>query len=670
VSAALLFLACTLCAQEPPPLIADQPEYKPEDSAKMQTDLEQVGRDLQQVLLKSPRIDRFNWDDFALAQLKLEKASLLLLRYSAGEARDVAFRKEIVQLRDIMKPLSTGKRYARPASGLIEKAYFSDIDRSAQPYYVYVPENLDPKKPAPLFLFLHGYVGSVDKVNWYDMLVPDSVKAFADKIGGIALVPYARSNTDFQGIGELDVLHTIDLVKRDWRIDEDRVFLSGASMGASGVWCIGAHYPDRFAGIIPVAGRTDFNMWQKIPRGELTPFKQFIVDRDFATTLAPNFRNLPVFAFHGEKDWLIEPEQTKDMLKKLADLGFETRFHEFTGGDHWVFGQAYEDDSLVEWAKTHRRNSRPTRVSYRTYNPCYGRAYWVSIDDFVESGKPAEIDVTVKGQHLVAVKAENVARFTLDLRTTFFSTKTKVVLEDGRELEPSASKDLLLTFTLSEVPERGLRKRGDLSGPLWKAYEKPFLIVYGTGGRPEETLALKDQATRALKEWYDFAQGIPRIVRDADINDEHVRQYNLVLYGSPRTNLFIRRIANKLPVHIGDGEFEVYGEKYAGKNLGLAMIYPNPANADRYVVIYSGTFWGDALPRNHKYDFLPDYIVFDETPSPVGQTNNFRVAGFFDINWRLDPKLLWTGPEKAPEKPPEAPTPTEGEKPEEPAPAE
>ncbi len=113
----------------------------------------------------------------------------------------------------------------------------------------------------------------------------------------------------------------------------------------------------------------------------------------------------------------------------------------------------------------------------------------------------------------------------------------------------------------------------------------------------------------------------------------------------------LKGIADKLPFKVEKNKFTIGTKTYKGDNLGFAAVYPNPLNPERYVVIYSGVRWGKGLPKNHKYDFLPDFIVFDDTVAPVSGTNNFRTAGFFDINWKLDEKLTWTGPEPAPPEP-------------------
>ena len=661
--ALLMLLSSTGTAQMPPAEDPDEAEdkqalpgfepYNPQEALKRRLELTALSREFQKLLNDHPEVREKLSDGFARAQLKMEKCALLYGRYMPSTVRDAAFKKELAEARGIIAALSAGKKPDTPRTGLIELAYLSDIDRSAQPYYLYIPETTELERPVPLLLFLHGYIGDLDKVNWFDQTVSDSVKRLAEKSGGILLAPFARSNTDFLGIGERDVLHTIELVKRDYRIDADRVYLGGASMGGSGVWAIGAHYPHLFAALIPASGRTDYNLWHDIERGVLTPFKQFIVDRDYAVTMKPNFRNLPVFAFHGEDDWLVKPDQSRKMVQVLRERGFEALYHQFPRGDHWSCFDAFDNAGLVAWLRTKRRPARPRHVSYRTYHPRFNRAYWVTIDDFAEFGKPAEVDVHVLGPTVIRVDAKNVARLTFHDPTgkLFRGDTVKVILPDGRLVEATSRTKGGATFTLSAVPAAGLRKRGELCGPIWEAYQHPFLLVFGSTGEAEAQVRTRNRAQRSTLEWFEFAAGIPRVKKDADVTAQDIQRFNLILFGTPKTNLLINRIARHLPVKIDEGKFTIGAKTYAGKDLGLAMIYPNPLNPERTVVIYSGVHWGRGLPKNHKLDFLPDYIVFDDTIAPVSGTNNFRVAGFFDINWKLDEKLSWEGPEKAPPAP-------------------
>ncbi len=647
--AAALALSAPLAAQQAPG--ADPIEDK------LRAEMGALAQEYQKVVKEHASACHDFRDDFALASLKVEKCALLTGRYTPGPARDEAFRKTLAEARDVLASLAAGKKYALPATGLVEHAYLSDVDGSAQPYYLYVPEKLPPGVPPPVLLFLHGYVGSLDKVNWLETTMPEGCKRSADRLGAVLVAPFARSNTDFQGLGERDVLKTIDLAIRETHADPDRVWLAGCSMGASGVWTVGSHYPDRFAAAIPASGRTDYNLWQNVPRGTLAEYKQLNIDRDFAITLVPNFRNLPVFAFHGEDDWLVQPEQSKSMVKALQAAGFEAILHIFPKGDHWTCFDAYESDLFYGWTPAKRLNRTPLRVTYRTYHPRFNRAYWVTIDDFTAYGKPAEIDVRYESPVVVVVKAENVAKFTLDCAKAIFQpTLLQARMPDGKLIKPVANKAGALTFLLDTVPAEGLRKRAELSGPAYEAYQQPFMMVYGSQGSEETKLASRKAISTGVVEWYEFAAGIPRVKKDEEITEEDIKLYNLVLYGTPATNSVVKRIAEKLPVTIGEGKFTVGKNTFEGENLGMVLCYPNPLNPEKLVVVHSGLAWGAGLSRNHKLDLLPDYIVYDDTFAAAGGTNNYRVAGYFDINWKLDDKLMWFGPEKTPPKPELEPT--------------
>jgi hypothetical protein len=78
------------------------------------------------------------------------------------------------------------------------------------------------------------------------------------------------------------------------------------------------------------------------------------------------------------------------------------------------------------------------------------------------------------------------------------------------------------------------------------------------------------------------------------------------------------------------------------------MCYPSPFGEGRMIVVQSGVYWGAALPVNHKFDLLPDYIVFDDTYDSSDSTNNALAAGYFDHNWKLPAKPTTTSPTLAP----------------------
>jgi hypothetical protein len=90
------------------------------------------------------------------------------------------------------------------------------------------------------------------------------------------------------------------------------------------------------------------------------------------------------------------------------------------------------------------------------------------------------------------------------------------------------------------------------------------------------------------------------------------------------------------------GEAAVAG---GSEPLGLVACHPNPEAPGRLLVVMDGLFYGTFLPPNHKWDLVPDYLVFVERRGPQ-DVNRARLAGFFDSSWRYDPALQYPPPER------------------------
>lgn len=136
-------------------------------------------------------------------------------------------------------------------SGSRLRAYISPIDGTVQTYSVSVPKNYDPQTKWPLIVSLHGH-------GWYGKFQGHPAPQYS---GVICLSPQGRGSTDYKEIGEDDVMSAIEEVKRDFNIDEDRVYLTGTSMGGTGSFSIATHYADQFAAIMPICGNADNEAW-------------------------------------------------------------------------------------------------------------------------------------------------------------------------------------------------------------------------------------------------------------------------------------------------------------------------------------------------------------------------------------------------------------------------
>jgi hypothetical protein len=147
-----------------------------------------------------------------------------------------------------------------------------------------------------------------------------------------------------------------------------------------------------------------------------------------------------------------------------------------------------------------------------------------------------------------------------------------------------------------------------------------------------------NEMAKAITEWRDQFRGDAPVRRDDEVTDADIAANNLVLWGDPRSNKLLARITGRLPVHWDSREVRVGQEHFDSTHHALVLVYPNPLNPLRYVVLNSGftfvhprsTSNADQTPK------LPDYAVVDIDGSPtVGVNGKVVAAGFFDEAWRL-----------------------------------
>jgi hypothetical protein len=127
-------------------------------------------------------------------------------------------------------------------------------------------------------------------------------------------------------------------------------------------------------------------------------------------------------------------------------------------------------------------------------------------------------------------------------------------------------------------------------------------------------------------------RGDVRVKMPAEVSDHDIADSNLVLFGTPWSNPLIAKVLPRLPVRWSKERIEVAGKIYPAQGRSLVMIYPNPLNPQRYVVLNSGnTFHG---PEGYTqsswflYPRLGDYAVVDD------QTGAPDTFGYFDKNWK------------------------------------
>jgi hypothetical protein len=197
-------------------------------------------------------------------------------------------------------------------------------------------------------------------------------------------------------------------------------------------------------------------------------------------------------------------------------------------------------------------------------------------------------------------------------------------------------------WTQVESPISFFDKRHNLQGPIDDAFMDSFIFVRPTGTAANEVVGKWAEAelTRAIEHWRRHFRGDARVVNDVDLTDEMIQSSNIVLWGDPKSNSVLARIADKLPIQWTADKVTVGVKSYDARNHAPILIHPNPLNLNRYVVLNSSFTFRDYAYLNNarQVPMLPDWAVIDlNTPPNAIWPGKVVDANFFDEQWKLKP---------------------------------
>ena len=262
----------------------------------------------------------------------------------------------------------------------------STVDDTVQPYVRYLPLHFDPARKYPLVISLHDEASNhrlisaarsasptvsarraLGREERTSRALPETdaqaangpFRAFFPDVDFIVASPLARGTIGYQGIPETDVYDVLDDVKKRLPIDEDRVYLTGPSMGGGGALWLGLTRPDVWAAIAAVCPTP--------PPG--------------TEELAGNALNVPVRLFQGALDPLVLADSVRKLRDKFQEAGVPVEYTEFPTVKHNAWDYAYRDASIFNWFARYKRERFPERVRFSTRSYKHRSAYWVESTD-------------------------------------------------------------------------------------------------------------------------------------------------------------------------------------------------------------------------------------------------------------------------------------------------
>src|SRR5262249_1721627 len=141
-----------------------------------------------------------------------------------------------------------------------------------------------------------------------------------------------------------------------------------------------------------------------------------------------------------------------------------------------------------------------------------------------------------------------------------------------------------------------LQKRPGLQGPIDDAFTDAFVCVTGAGKPWHESTnkAAQAELVRFRRNWDIFLRAALPVVADKELTEADTASKTLVLFGDPSSNAVLAKVIDKLPLKWSAETIEFAGRKYDAATHLPALIYPNPLNPKKYVVINTGHTFHEA----------------------------------------------------------------------------
>lgn len=622
------------------------PQAKPllaKDQEVLELDLAKVQQ--QRDRLHASKPDATNFADVDIL-LKAVRYALLHGEFF-DQKKDLARAETILNLaEDRLELMAEGGDILAEQRGPMARGFYSDIDGSAQPYGLIVPEKLDLSKPVPLYVWLHGRGDTSCDLQFISGFLGTKAPGPMQPADAIVLHPFGRYCNGYKSAGEVDVLEAIEDVAKHYEIDHDRIVLAGFSMGGAGAWHMGAHYADRWCAVHAGAGFVDVKRYQNITDDKLPPwYVQKLWGLYDVPDCRRNFLNVPLIAYSGEQDKqkaaadIMEAELAKEGLKLTHLIG--------PGMGHKYHPEVLLDvqKRLAAMVEKGRDNDRK-QITLQTRTLRYGKLGWVEVLTLDTHWDDSRIDVTADIKAGVVVKTKNIAAMRLTgpnvgSEVTIDGQKVALARSAGQAAPVILVKNEGRWSTQAELPwQVGKRKTPGLQGPIDDAFVSRFTLILPDREESAVDRWARFESQHFSERWKMLMRGEARTREASKLAGDDAAKLsatdNLVLFGAPQSNPLIAQVLDKLPIKwtektVGMGDLEFDATKVVP-----VLVYPNPLNPAKYVVLNSGLTFREAHDKTNSQQNpkLPDWAFVDVTQTPTDELpGKVLAAGFFDEEW-------------------------------------
>ncbi|NMH89381.1 hypothetical protein [Flavivirga algicola] len=532
------------------------------------------------------------------------------------EKSKILLYRELYDLTKLKKPFRSEE--------IIINSFVSKVDSVPQYYTFHKP--IEEKKPIKKPLVV---VMPVTEANHLNYLKSTRVanntniefyKILAERYNCYVAAPGLRTHTNslISPIAESDFFSLIEEVSKNHPIDTSRIYLY-SKCGATGLsLCLTERYPDKIAALSIGGGTVS------------TPTNSYS-QTDGPYAIMENLKNNPIYAFHNEYNFHTDIKYMAHFIDEAnqleAGVQFEKLAKTFNKGNPELFYHNKMFDFFNGKAQKAKKE-----VDFSTYRHRYNKAYWLQLFP-MKSGEKANVKASVTGNKINVV-VKNAKKLIIHPNQVPIESKNDLLIHINNEnYTYSYPYDKAITFNFNKnSKEVGLSKNEFTEGPLVDVFGGHFIVVKGSLGSRLDKVYNDSIANSFIDSWHKAYYAYPPVKYDKDVDKADLVHSNLIIIGNQHTNLWFKKIYKELPLKINTNGLKLDSQSYKGNKLGYCIVYPNPLNPDKYIVLLGGNNNHCVYKRkgNMAVDGYYDYEVED-----VAYNNRVLGQGYFNESWKI-----------------------------------
>ncbi len=517
-------------------------------------------------------------------------------------------------------------------SGRHLRTFRSKVDEAEDYYMLYIPTKYKKGHKVPLVVMMPYVtkqvpfytsfrVSDIDRIEYLQML--------AEKYGFAIVWPNSRIY-DRYNLGSVVTTSTFEAVndvKKNYSIDKDRVYVYGDCSGGLQALLIANRFPSYFAAV----GVEGPEMGAVEVGGGLDP----AVTYNGLLKKVENFKNIPVLLMHSQNDQKAPYALSEKLYKDLDSLGGTVILSNMNNPekakDYKVGKMIFENlimNNIFKFFEGKKRRN-PDTVTFSTYQLKYHKAYWMSLYDIERNGK-ASLTAISKGSNEIEIATKNINELAVNVFEVpgiDKNEKVKIVHNNAVVYDNYCRKGSVYIWA-KKSSRTAFKKSMFVEGPVNHVFGNSFLVVKGTQGNALSRSYLDAALDTFTNNWKSAYFAGCKIKKDTELSPADIQHNNLILFGTGENNLYSRKVWNYLPLKTNAESVSLKGKNYNGPNVAYTMVYPNPLNPKKYILLVGAN--SNKIPAL----MIKDLSLKGWYDYEIWQDSTMVSNGTFNRNWR------------------------------------